>query len=421
MRILFCSHIKINLEEEVAGGGNWIVNHINALRDYYDSGAIQIALVCLDDDVKVVESGYKDRLFYGFVPRYMDSKYRQLLYRLGLLDVYKELVENTKEVINEFKPDIVQIFGYESPFIRLVGNLNVPIVIHFQGFKHAIYSKSSELVVSGRIGKYEPLYVKLLSLLGSSISISKKESAMNSIDYAKVEYVFGRTYWDRAIVRLVSENAKYFHIEEVLREQFSTVTWALTKGKSREVNLLTIAKNSINKNIHIIYKVVQLLTIYRKDLKVRWRIVGLNDSDSIPRMMVKMGYRKEGIEFVGKLTSNEIVRLMLDSDIYILPSAIENSPNSLQEAMMIGMPVLATHAGGVSSLIEDGVDGFLVNEGDAYSMAGKICELCDDNAKLVEVGAKARSKALERNNRQKVASESYKAYLSIIDDEKNKK
>ena len=50
---------------------------------------------------------------------------------------------------------------------------------------------------------------------------------------------------------------------------------------------------------------------------------------------------------------------MLKSDIFVSASHIENSPNNVAEAMILGMPCIATFAGGTSSYIEDNKNGIL--------------------------------------------------------------
>ena len=78
--------------------------------------------------------------------------------------------------------------------------------------------------------------------------------------------------------------------------------------------------------------------------------------------------------------------------IYIAISHIENSPNSLCEALILGAPCIATNAGGTSSLIEDGNNGILIQDGDAYSMAGAIIELTENYNIAIDYGNSARKK-----------------------------
>src|SRR5690606_3225893 len=111
---------------------------------------------------------------------------------------------------------------------------------------------------------------------------------------------------------------------------------------------------------------------------VEWRVAGLTDSDRVCRLGRKsLGkkYPRASLRLLGKLDADALLERLMEASIYVLPSHIENSPNSLCEAMMLGMPCITTSVGGVSSLIEDGTDGILVPDGDPWSLAGAILEI----------------------------------------------
>ena len=60
---------------------------------------------------------------------------------------------------------------------------------------------------------------------------------------------------------------------------------------------------------------------------------------------------------------------MLASDLYVSASHIENSPNSVAEAQLIGMPCIATGVGGTATYIEHNISGIIVPPGDPYALA----------------------------------------------------
>jgi glycosyltransferase involved in cell wall biosynthesis len=97
-----------------------------------------------------------------------------------------------------------------------------------------------------------------------------------------------------------------------------------------------------------------------------------------------------------------------------MASHIENSPNNLCEAMILGMPCVATFAGGTASMLKDGAEGVLVQDGDPWVMAGAILELINDNNKAVLFGKNARERALVRHNKTTIVSELLASYDSII-------
>lgn len=62
---------------------------------------------------------------------------------------------------------------------------------------------------------------------------------------------------------------------------------------------------------------------------------------------------------MGKLTAGQMRDRYLASSLYVCCSALENSPNSLGEAMLLGMPCVSADVGGIPSMFTDGVDGIL--------------------------------------------------------------
>ena len=74
------------------------------------------------------------------------------------------------------------------------------------------------------------------------------------------------------------------------------------------------------------------------------------------------------------LSANEVLRELRRARLFVLPSLMENSSNSMCEAMMVGTPVIATYVGGTPSLIRDGVTGRLVPPFDPWMLAESIDE-----------------------------------------------
>ena len=77
----------------------------------------------------------------------------------------------------------------------------------------------------------------------------------------------------------------------------------------------------------------------------------------------------------------EMKERFLRTNVFVSSSAIENSPNSIGEAMLLGTPIVASDVGGVSSLIEHGKTGFLY-QADAPYMLAYYIEKLFDNSKL---------------------------------------
>jgi glycosyltransferase involved in cell wall biosynthesis len=83
-------------------------------------------------------------------------------------------------------------------------------------------------------------------------------------------------------------------------------------------------------------------------------------------------------------------------DTLLLPSVNEGTPVSVIESLAAGRPAVATRVGGVPDVLRDGVDGFLVDVGDAAALADRLAELARDPARREEMGRAGRERVLER-------------------------
>ena len=86
------------------------------------------------------------------------------------------------------------------------------------------------------------------------------------------------------------------------------------------------------------------------------------------------------VHFLGFVTEEEKFQFLSVSDIFILSSTHEGLGIVIQEAMQVGLPIIATNNGGQTELIEDGVNGFLVEVGDYKAIAKLVKRLLDDSA-----------------------------------------
>jgi glycosyltransferase involved in cell wall biosynthesis len=96
------------------------------------------------------------------------------------------------------------------------------------------------------------------------------------------------------------------------------------------------------------------------------------------------------VSFLGYRSQAEVAALLAGTDVFVLPSFAEGVPVTLMEAMGAHVPVVATQVGGVSELVDDGVNGFIVRPGDPESLADRIVTLLDDPGRRAEMGAAGR-------------------------------
>jgi glycosyltransferase involved in cell wall biosynthesis len=383
---------------------------------------ISIALAVPINADTVQKSQKKGITVYG-LPNPVDRNIIRKAYK-RLTRSSENLIVNSSipEVIEDFEPDIIQIFGSENPFGLIINRIDKPVVIHIQGYLFVWEGKW----FSG-ISKWQQFrYAKLKDLLlmrGSynDIFTFRKKAETEAAIVKNTKYFMGRTNFDKRIASLVSPGSKYYHCEEFIRKDFFDKKWDFPK--QNEIICVSIIKATSYKGIDLLVKCSMVLKKY-SHLNFKFKICGVSGNEEIIGVIKKKYNRAtdfNDIEFLGKLSAADLVKQLCNSNFYVHPSYIENSPNSICEAMALGMPIIATNVGGVPTLIEDEHEGILVQEGEPYSMAGAIVELTNNYEKAKKLGSNARINAFKRHEPGNIVKSLLEIYENIIHEDGRKK
>lgn len=87
---------------------------------------------------------------------------------------------------------------------------------------------------------------------------------------------------------------------------------------------------------------------------------------------------EQAVTFAGYRSQAEVAAQLAATDVFVLPSYAEGVPVTLMEALAAAVPVVATQVGGVSELVDDGVNGFIVHPGDPAPLADRLIRLIGD-------------------------------------------
>jgi len=342
-------------------------------------------------------------------------------HKRGILSRWKHKIEpvnvidNYLEVVQSFKPDLIHIFGTENSFGSVIDKVNVPVIIQIQGNLSVYEKKWFSGLNKCTILRYSSIKAFLFGYgIWHLYYQFKKRSIREQESMKKCTYFIGRTDWDRRITRVMSPKSTYFHCDELLREDFlKSRIWV--KPNNSQIIVHTTVSSVVYKGIEIIIEIAEII---KKNnlLPIHWYIAGLNGKEEVIKIIEKsfsVKFDDSGIKFLGKLKPNELVEALLKTDCYVHTSHIENSPNSVCEAMILGVPVVATYAGGTSSLITDNLDGLLVQDGDPYSMLGAIYELCQNDLLYNKISKNAVVRAKNRHNPDKVINDLSFIYKSV--------
>lgn len=352
--------------------------------------------------------------YYG-IKSNSNSKIKRLLKRyIGSLQDNVP-TEKILSVIDEFQPDIIHIHGTESDFIRVVGLTNVPVVVSIQGVLTVYKSMYFKDFEKKHIARAQRITDYLLRRDTFAHYKAFGKMAIRENRWLKqAQYVIGRTKWDEVVTRILAPKAMYFKGNEILRPEFYDFEWSPRKS-SDEFSIVSVLGPNVYKGIRTIYLAASLLEEAGFDFE--WKIIGI-DTNSLSfraaEKTVLLDNPLKNLKLLGRKNAPEIVACMLNADVYVSASYIENSPNNVCEAMLLGMPIIASSAGGTSTLIKDEKDGFLFQPGDAWGLSGLILKLFHNPDLGVSLARQARQTAKARHDRATVVKEYLEIYSEII-------
>ena len=417
----------------------WFINNKGKAAEYYGEtekkGGWIFSLQDLIEKDEKVELGivfysntkeepfeYKGTKYFPVKYSYEGSKIKKTFFRYLHKTEYKENLNTFLNIAKNFKPDIIHIHGTENPFGLIIPHINIPCVVSIQGIL-TVYTKKFFSGISSKS------WIFRNNLKTIFLHNTPKARYMNFYKRAIIEqeilrnanHIFGRTNWDKLISKVLSPNRKYYHIDRILRDEFYQYIWNPKDNAGDTFRLFSTSGPNEYKGLETIYETAKILI--SNNVKFEWYVAGINHTTNINHVCKKLFKKRPeqlNIKLLGSLKPDKLITFMKKSSCYIQVSHIENSPNSLAEAMLIGMPCIASFAGGTPSLLVNNEEGILYQDGDSYYLSGLILELINDENKRKIYSQNARKKALVRHDPQKIYSYLINSYKNIIEDEKAK-
>ena len=335
----------------------------------------------------------------------------------------RDFTNDFLKVIEMVKPDIIHIHGTENTFHTILGKVNMPVVISIQGNPSVIAYKYR----SGFWGMFEKEKVGKITLKSMIFGRNSFYDGHNNLSrMAELEqktllnakYIIGRTDWDKRITRVLAPDSKYYVGNEMLRYSFYKLCWDQNQPTDKIV-IHTTNGNNYYKGFEVLCYSLSLLN--NIGYNIEWRVAGVSEDSkivNITKRFLGKNYPKKGLKLLGPLDEEKLSQSLLSSHLYVMPSHIENSPNNLCEAMILGMPCIASLAGGTGSILKDKEEGIIVQDGDPWVLAGAIIEMVRDWERAKNYGLKAREKALLRHNPQTIVNNLVNTYKEIINENK---
>ncbi|MGY3213793.1 glycosyltransferase family 4 protein [Mucilaginibacter sp. HD30] len=350
---------------------------------------------------------------YFPVKRYKKGKVSEMLERITNSLEGDRHIATFLRIINVVKPDVIHVHGTETNYGLIQKHTNIPVVISIQSIITVYHHKYFSTINHSHITKYSGLKEFLLFRSFNNVYRRFNKMVHRELEiYNNTKHLIGRTAWDRRVVSILAPKASYHHNDEILRQGFYLHEWGAQLGS--KLIIFTTNGPDIYKGIETLLHCAWLLDSI--NITFEWRVAGLSQTDQTVAIAARAIKKpiSANIKFMGTVAEQDLVSQLLQANIYVATSHIENSANSLCEAQILGIPCIATNAGGTASLLKDSEEGIIVQDGDPFVMAGAIVEMLRDYKKAVKYGRNGRKTALERHDPKKIIIDLLNIYNSII-------
>lgn len=317
-------------------------------------------------------------------------------------------------VVNDFKPDIIQVFGSENIYGILVNHTEVPVVLHIQGLLSACYNAFLPPGISWNDYLFEDWNPKRLLSRYSNKFAWRRNSISEQRMFKRLKYVIGRTEWDKSISSVLcgGTDYKYFHCDEILRDVFyDDVEW----HPLGEIIFVTTISAFLYKGYDVILKTAHILK-NMMGLEFEWRVYGYVDTLSVHKS-THLSPESVNVRLMGLASAEQLRDALVSATAYIHPSYVENSCNAIGEAQLVGCPCVACDVGGNRTTIEDTVSGYLVPSNDIYVMAYKMAYLAENKDVAKKMGDAGKVKAHERHDKATICTQLLNIYNAILENE----
>jgi glycosyltransferase involved in cell wall biosynthesis len=429
----------LNCSLEVKEG--WVTGMVNIMMDHQPENGIDFSYAFPSEtyyngyhsEIKKAKGSMKYFCFY-------EDKVNSHIY-CGYLE------DRIKTVLDMVQPDIVHCFGTEYGHtlstIRCLEDTS-KLLISIQGLCSVCAKAFQADLPQSIVDRYTPRdYIK-------RDSIKEQQHKFEVRGVREIEAISmagnlaGRTSFDRHYCKLWNEKAPYFISNEILRPEFYTDCWP---GVYRKPHRIFVSQGDYPiKGLH--YLLLAMPGILKKYPDTTLAVAGNNIvsrrnwKDILKRSsygmyllhLIAEHHLSKIVSFTNPLREGEMKREYLNSDLYVCCSTIENSPNSLGEAMMLGLPCVAADVGGIPDVFVDGVDGILYHgfrstdisfyqekEGadmkidecsqQVHNLEEAVCTMWSDPDKMREYGRNARAHALKTHDRDR----NYQELTAIYD------
>ena len=381
-----------------AGSALWVDHVLSDLR----KENIRLHILCRGGQAK---GSLDENCSFALIPEIPPEKYDP------------KLEQMMRTELESFQPDAIHIWGTE--FSHTLSMVNAceslgqlpKVTISIQGLCSVYAGHYAEGLPQAVINGYtfRDLVRRNNIAQQRDVFVLRGRNEIHALE--KVGHVMGRTAWDKACTSKINPNARYHYCSETLRKPFYQDAWQYDSCSKHRIFASSCSYPI--KGFH--YLLEAFAQILEKYPDATLAVPGKNflDVSSMESKLREGSYNKylrklvrryglEGkVELLGGLSAQQMKQQYLKANVFVLPSTIENSPNSLGEAMLLGTPCVAADVGGVSTMLKHETEGYVYQSTAPYMLAYYIDQVFSMEKAAAAMGENASAHARITHDPQK--------------------
>ena len=394
---------------ELKASGGWLLGAANAI---LQDETLKLSIATVSPMVKSLTKLKGKLITYYILPIGKGNEHVNL-----------EYCKYWKQIEAEIHPNVVHIHGTEfshgHAYLKACSSNNV--VVSIQGLLSSCYKYYYAGITTRDICKNLTLYDLVKGSMIRGMLKFKRRGQYEVETLQITKHIIGRTSWDRALTWVINPNAEYHFCNETLRPEFyGGESWSY-KECSKHTIFLSQSGYAI-KGLHQVLKAMPTILKQYPNTKIRVAGYDITRNSNIYEFLRYSGYgryikgmiRKLGLQnkvvFTGNLNGEQMKREYLNANLFVCPSSIENSPNSLGEAQLLGTPCVASYVGGIPDMMKGNEENIYRFE-EVDMLAEKICNIFASEDEQVDM----RKIAAERHNADTNAKNLIKIYNKICE------
>lgn len=323
---------------------------------------------------------------YGVIFNFSLSYLLKALY-VTLLNIFKfpyVIVKKNPSLIHVHTAGYLSFFE-SSLYLFISALFNKKTILHIHANSLDTFYQSSSFLTK--------LYIR------KSILISDKTIALSN-------------YWKKFIVNEMKINNDLIYVIHN-GVPFSKYAYQKTCNEKFDDNIHILfmgGRDSKRKGVYDLISSISL--ILNQQPNVILTVVGSGEVETIRSICKDLNLGKN-VRILGQITDKEKINELNNSDIFVLPSYSEGLPISILEAMAFGVPVVSTTVGAIPEVIEEGVNGFLIEPGDHKLLAEKLLLLIKSKNLREDMGINNLEKIKNKYDLKFVTNELQKLYDNV--------